>query len=512
MVKILGRTFGEIKHTVEHALGADHIKIKGQDKGNVSTDYMFEERVPHPANMNRYEKWSKDAEASIALEVLTNIIAGVGFYTEMPEIGASKQDANNAETVHPNKVLIDEFAEETNLDEQLCKIVWNMLAKGFCPVEILPDKRLKVLPPETFYIYRDERGNIKKYTQERSRGDELASWATPEEMNKILLFINEETPSRPYGLSLLDPIGTLLDGRAQLNSDVMKGVHRWANPIPIMETSKSKSNSTELKKSLEERDVDEWVLVYDVNETELRWNPLTVTPAKDFISFVDILYTQICEGLHAPLLLYLKNATEASATVMMESVDRFVSGKQRYIKRRVEHSLFEQLVGEPVPRLMWGKPQTGLEKVTMSELASLVNSPALANNQKQELLKQYGVKLPEPDWKSGPPMPTLSPFGDKKPFGKDQDKEKPKSEVPTEEMIEKINDLNTGLDIIAVSFDEGKLSVPEASKMAYHAIEVHMKRLYPSDWEQRTQESWRKFMANKMVKHDDKHTYTVRVN
>ena len=80
---------------------------------------------------------------------------------------------------------------------------------------------------------------------------------TPLEMQSILMFLNEETPSRPYGISLLDSIGSLLDGRAQLNSDVMKGVHRWANPIPIMETTKPKANCTELKKTLEERDVDD---------------------------------------------------------------------------------------------------------------------------------------------------------------------------------------------------------------------------------------------------------------
>jgi hypothetical protein len=329
------------------------------------------------------------------------------------------------------------------------------------------------------------------------------------------MFINEETTSRPYGCSLLDSIGDLLEGRQQLNSDVMKGVHRWANPIPIMETSKSKANSAELKASIMDRDVDEWIIAYDVQEGELRWNPLTVAPAKDFIAFVDILYTQICEGLHAPLLLYLKNATEASATVMMESVDRFVSGKQRYIKRRIEQYIFEPLVGKPTPRLMFGKPQTGLEKVTMQELATLVNSPALANNQKQELLKKYGIDLPEPEWDSGPPQPIATPFGqDKKPFGQpgQSNVDKAAEKSKTEFMVEKLNDLDTGLNIIAENFDQGKLKVTEACQMAERTIKAHMQRAYPVGWETKTQEEFQRFIREKIVKHNDKPRYHVTVD
>lgn len=502
MVKILGHNFGEAKAAVEHALGADKIHLKEQNKGSVETSYAWTDRIPHPANMDRYEGWSKDAEASIALEVLTNIIAGVGFYTEMPEEIPESQRKE-----HPAKLRVDQFAEDTNLDEKLTQITWNMLTKGFCPAEIVDGYRLKVLPPETFYLYRDQKGTITKYTQERTPGDKLASWETKAEMDTVLVFVNEETPSRPYGQSILDPIGSLIDGRTQLNVDVMKGVHRWANPIPIMETAKSKENSVELKTSLTDRDVDDWVLIYNVNKDEIRWNPLTVTPAKDFISFTDLIYTQICEGLHAPLLLYLKNATEASATVMMESVDRFVSGKQRYIKRRIEHALFEPLVGKPTPRLMWGKPQTGLEKVTMSELSSLVNSPALANNQKQELLKMYGVQLPEPDWNTGPPVPVAQPFGSKPPFGKD--KEKP--ETPVELLVEKLNDLGQGLDIIATNFDEGKLRITDAVQMAERTIRAHMQRAYPNEWQPKTQEAFQKFISERIVKHTAKPTYRVNV-
>jgi hypothetical protein len=192
---------------------------------------------------------------------------------------------------------------------------------------------------------------------------------------------------------------------------------------------------------------------------------------------------------------------------MMESVDRLVNGIQRYVKRRVERYLFEPLVGKPVPRLMWGKPQTGLEKVTMTELAALCNSPALANNQKQELLKQYGVKLPEADWKTGPPQPVAQPF---QPFGQ-KPFEKPKPETPVELLVEKLNDLNTGLNIIATNFDEGKLPITSACQMAERTIKAHMQRAYPNDWESKTQEAFQSFVSERIVKHG-KPSYRVTVD
>ena len=67
MVKILGKTYGEIRETIQRKLGADHIKLKEADSGRIDTEYAWTDRIPHPNNMGNYEQWSKDPEASIAL-------------------------------------------------------------------------------------------------------------------------------------------------------------------------------------------------------------------------------------------------------------------------------------------------------------------------------------------------------------------------------------------------------------------------------------------------------------
>lgn len=501
---------------------------KKEDIGTVVTTYAFTPRLPHPPNMINYTKWANDAEANIAFNVLTDIIAGVGYYTEMSE-------GENPD--HKNKQIIDEYGEKVNLDEDLQQIVKAMLEKGFCPVQVLGDYDLHILPPETFYIWRTVTGEIVRYTQERSYGDILRVWEKPNwqaklekyesfydqkefktlmeapkaeagDIDEIKLFFHRQTTSHPYGKSLLEPIGPLLDGRQQLNKDMLAGIHRWANPIPIMETSRDKTN---LEKALTDRDVDQWVLIGNVQKEEVRFNVLAVEPAARFVPYIDMIYYQICEGLHAPLLLYLKNATEASATVMMESVDRLVNGIQRYVKRRVERYLFEPQVGNPVPRLVWGQPKTGLEEITLTDIASIYNAKAVTFTQVQHILKNFISDMPEPTPEEiariEHPMP-LQPFQKQQPF------QKPQPEIGAEQVIEKLNDLNLALNIVESNFKAGKLRLTQTVQMGAKAIEVNLRRIYRSEdeFEAKRQEEFDKWIKRLMnLPAKEKQTYSVTV-
>ena len=454
------------------------------EKGAVVTTYQWTERRPHPANMSNYEDWGNDSEASVALEVLTNIIAGVGYYTEMAE----EEDEN-----HKNKQVIDEYGEAVNLDEDLQLICHTMLHKGFCPVERIDDYDLKVLPPETFYIYMDKKGTLLKYTQERTVNDIINTWEGTA-MEDIIMFYFGKTTSWPYGKSLLEPIGELLDERAQMNKDMPKAIHRWAYPIPVISTLRSKAA---VEDAFINRDMDHAVFIGNVAEGEFSMETLAIDPQARFIPYIELIYYQICEGLHAPLLLYLKNATEASATVMMESVDRLVTGVQRYIKRRVEKYLFEPQVGEPVPRLVWGQPKTGLEEITLTDVAAIINSPKVPDNQVQYILKQFFSGLPEPEY---PPEPK-TPF---QPFQK-------KPEIPLEQRLEKLDDIQTGLTVIHTNYVEDRIGITEAMRLADRTITVHMKRVYPNSWKRHRDEVFQEFVG-KLVPHKEGKVYHVAVN
>jgi len=230
-----------------------------------------------------------------------------------------------------------------------------------------------------------------------------------------------------------------------------------------------------LQKELQDRDSDEWIIIGNVQESEVNVDTLKIDPQARFVPYIELIYYQICEGLHAPLLLYLKNATEASATVMMESVDRLVNGIQRYVKRRVERFLFEPQCGEPVPRLVWGQPKTGLEEIELDQIANLYASGALKFNQVQDVLKQLGLKLPEPEEEEWEKTLQKQPF---QPFQK-----KPQQPIPMQQMFAKLNDLSTALDVIHLNLREKKIPLVQAMKHGSRAIEVYCKRMHPRDEE-----------------------------
>ena len=123
------------KQTIEagHAAiagGNPNVAVLAEDsKGKQVTSYTYnknEIRLPHPTNMGSYsvsgigmggyEELGNDPEASVALSVLTNIIAGVRYYTEMDE---EYQPKKSGDPFHKNKQLMDKYGEAINLDEKL---------------------------------------------------------------------------------------------------------------------------------------------------------------------------------------------------------------------------------------------------------------------------------------------------------------------------------------------------------------------------------------------------------
>jgi hypothetical protein len=444
--------------------------------------------------MGNYDEWNSDAEVDISLDLLTDLIAGVGFYTEMPEEDKAQNTNKTKPPDHPNKILIDKYCETINADEKFKQITRTMLGKGFCPAEIIGNYDLKILPPETFYVWRTKLGKVYRYTQEVNNS-EVARWEE-NELGKVLLFINEEDTSHPYGQALTDSIGDLIDIGKQMNEDIGKALHRYAWPKRVHRYDMSIES---IKKAYTEADVDEDLFLGNCAKDSYSVDTLEVNPNTKFQASVDMIYNQKAEGLHAPLLLYLKNATEASATVMMESVDRFVNGSQRYNKRRIEHYLFEPQCGEPVPRVMWGQPKTGLEKVTLTELASIINSPRVAKNQAQTILKQFFPNLPEPEFEPVPQPLQTQPF------------QKQKPEVPMEQVLEKLNDLQTGLSIIETNYVERKITLIEVMQLADKTITVYCKRAYPEDWEQKRNDEFDKFTRRILQLPKRSEVYQVKV-
>lgn len=337
-------------------------------------------RVPHPENLSKFEDvYRKSAVVNAAINNLVDMIVGVGYYTE-----ADDERAKN---------LVDDYAELVNLDGVLRVVCRNMLVFGFAPVERWWNEtlQLKPLPPQTVYVVMDEKGNIEKYQQKTWSG----RWINFD-LDEIVWFAHNAYPGNPYGIGLIEPIHTLVNYKNRILEDICKIVHRYASPLNIWITRADVSN---LKEAVENREPDEDIFIGHAGREDVEIKTLEMDPRGRYVDYLEVINQEIYECLQAPLLTYLKNATEASARVQLEVIDRHVNGVQRYIKRVVEKEVFRPIVERAglseVPRIRWGRPSTGIENLAVRDIAQLVQAYVLTADQAVDLLRKMGLPIEE---------------------------------------------------------------------------------------------------------------------
>jgi hypothetical protein len=427
-----------------HGIGVG--KQKEADKGQTSAMQQWTGgKMPHPPNMYRYDDLAQDPEAGIGLDLLADMIAGVGSYTEMPPKDSKdvKIDPN-----HKNKISVDEWARGINAQKKYREIEYTKLCKGFCPVERLDGGGLKIMPPESFYIWRDVFGRTLKYTQDVGNS-EVAKWETKEDMEKIVLFILHEDTAHPYGRSILDKIADLIEARKQINKDMPKIIHRYSAPRGVFATGQ---DVTDIYNAVTGADVDEDLYFGHVTKEDFWFQFMEPSGQVRFLEYINQISFQIGEGLHAPLILLLRNASEASARTMLESVDRMVQGEQRYDSSIIEDRFYKPMVGIPTPLHKFGAPRAVLDAVTLTDIGTLKGNGTVTFDQAQDLIRQKGIPLPEikePDpAQAQPDMPLLDPG--------------------------KMHALNLSLDTIKSSFLARTITVTEAIREGDRSINVYV--------------------------------------
>lgn len=350
-------------------------------KGDVQ-QLTFQKKVPHPANLSDFMKYYKnDDQVHSAVNSLANMSVGEGYWTECENENAKK--------------IVDDFAEAVGLDQFLLKIVKKKLIYGFCPVERwfvkgppVGNLKLKLLPPQTVYFLRTKKGKHLGYKQQFS-----GSQGVDFKVNEIVWFTYG---LGPYGCSLVGSVLPLLKAKAQTNKDMPKVIHRYGSPLTVWQT---KGDVTNLKDAVTDREPNEDIFLGHVDEGDTRFSTVEMDPRGRFDNYIDKIIIGILEGLQAPSLQWFRNATEASATKLMEIVERHVSGIQRYMKRVVEREIFTVLLARhgisDIPTINWGVPKTGLEDLDLGGLAELVSSGALTPLQAQNLMIQMGLPLEE---------------------------------------------------------------------------------------------------------------------
>ena len=511
-------------------------KITETVKGVISSSRgLKEDRLEHPPHMSEYKDLAADPTVSIAIDLLKNIVVP-DFYFEMPE-EATGDDKKKVEALpepeapanrkpsfkpqpekpkpekkHPNQLKLEAWKHDTKATRRVKQIVGTMIAKGFCPVRVNAEKgyTLEPLTPEYFYIYRKQDGETLKYTQEKNIGSTVASWQ-PDDPS-IALFINDEDTDHPYGEALTESLVPLLEARKNLNEDMGKIIHRFSSPLQV---TKATGSIDDVKKEITDRDVDEGIYIGGMNDVtkDLAIEFHEPNPQVKFLPYIDSIDAQIGQRCNAPLILLLKNATEASATKMYDSIDAWAQSFQNELAENLEEAVFKQICGSgPIPLMRFGAPKEVLDEITLSDINACTGK-TISKRQAQALIKQKGIELIDDEefLNEQPQTPFGQPDGDASPFM--QKPNKPKIEIPVESVIENLSDLDLQLNIIEESFRHHRLSLVEACREGDKVITVHAKRTYGDKWQEFRDNQFQNFIHFKLVPHKEqkRETYTVSV-
>jgi hypothetical protein len=452
-------------------------RAEAKSKGVVSQG-GWTDKLAHPANMGRYDQLNSKPEVHIAIELLTHMIAP-SIYVQMPEFDDAGKEIDPE---HKNKKKADKWVRDTRFKTKYQQIVRTKISKGFCPCEIQSDNSIKLLPPESFYIWRDKFGRVYRYTQEINN-QEVARWEkgnfkesfkqlekfysqqeraevltvkegiTPGKFEDIILFIHNEDPTHPYGVAIADSIADLIECRDQLNVDMPKIIHRFSAPT---QTVLYDGDVTPIKDAITNKEVDEAIYLGNVTPETLKIEFHEPDARVKFTEYIELISFQIAEELHAPLILLLKNATEASATKMLESVDRNNQSEQDENAEIIEQAIFKRLFGEPTPEFLHGAPGSVLKDVTLMDINTCTDK-SISKKQAQDLIRKKGIELIEDEeWLNKKPDSILQ-----QPFGND---DKPLLNK------DKTTQLDMQLQTIKQAHQEGHLIFTEALKEGDRAI------------------------------------------
>lgn len=335
----------------------------------------------HPEHIQKFEEvYRRSAVVYAAINNLVDMIVGVGYYTEAEDPRA--------------KEVVDTYAEDADLDSFLRVVCRNMLIFGFAPVERWWNEtlHLKPLPPQTVYAQVDEKGNIVGYKQKTWSGRYIDF-----KPSEIIWFSHTASPGNPYGVSLIEPIYDLITYKDRILEDICKIVHRYASPLNIWIT---RGPVEALRETVINREPDEDIFIGRASPEDVQVKTLEVDPRGKYADYIEVINQEIYECLQAPLLAYLRNATEASARVQLEVIQRHVNGIQRYTKRVIEREIFKPLVEKAgvveVPRVRWGHPSTGVENITIRDIATLVQSYVITSKQAVDILRKIGLPIEAP--------------------------------------------------------------------------------------------------------------------
>ena len=368
--------------------------------------FFQRDKTVTPTGIKGYYSWyTTDGVVFASVNSLAEAATGQGFYTKIDEDGSKRL-----------KELVDEFGEALNLDGFLVNVTKNMLVAGFCPVETRINKypaksALKIVHPKTVTDIKLGGGEyhgveyiVQKVGQEKP---------VKIEGKNLTWFVHNKIGNDPRGVSIIKPVESLLATKTTAIKNMDKIIERKLFPVGIWKTTRK---AGPLKEAISKVEAGEDIFLGNLTPEEIKdavqfINIEGDTKYWEYISYIDQL---IYVGLYAPNLYYWRSATEASAKVLAEMVERNIRAIQRNVKRGAEAGFYRRLVdlngGGEVPRLTWGVEKTGVEDLRMDAIISTALEVGMFGPEHlTRLLKMMGLDVGEIGWGGGEEEPEEEP-------------------------------------------------------------------------------------------------------
>jgi hypothetical protein len=363
--------------------------------------------VTQPRELATYwHYYEEDSTVGVSIDALSNMCVGNGIYATVKDPVAGKDALD----------LVNEFNDRCRLDESLLNVDKCLNIFGFCPVERVtrrgpPGGILELLvldAPSVEYQRARVGGKFLGFKQKVLSGNPISFG--PDE---LVWFVNNQagnSKNAMYGISRIKRVLRLLEIRDQVIENINGIMRNQARP-PIVWKVKSQQDVMTLQAILKKcKSAGSDPVVWPADS--ISFDVVRVDSKSAYWEYVGYVDGLIFQGLHSPMLDYLRNSTEASSKTMLDVIKADVEGRQRYLKRMVEHEFWEWHLrrkgweGE-VPSLNFGSPKTGLEDLNVDKfLVQGLDKGFIDMDGFYDILQQKGLKL-----NIKPPQPVADQSG-----------------------------------------------------------------------------------------------------